>query len=109
MSESSYGVIRSIDEVTQSVAAILRSTQEMAGHSGEVSTAFDSIKEISNQNASSVEVLTYVNAEVTSATERIMARVLEMNEQSVLIDEQIGRYITMDTRAIDTHKKEANA
>jgi methyl-accepting chemotaxis protein len=104
MSESSYGVIRSIDEVTQSVATILRSTQEMAGHSGEVSTAFDSIKAISSQNASSVEVLTYVNAEVTSATERIVTGVREMNEQAVSIDEELGRYLIMDTRA-----KEAKA
>jgi methyl-accepting chemotaxis protein len=104
MSESSYGVIRSIDEVTQSVATILRSTQEMSGHSGEVSTAFDSIKAISSQNASSVEVLTYVNAEVTSATERIVTGVREMNEQAVSIDEELGRYLITDTRA-----KEAKA
>ncbi|HMC48131.1 MAG TPA: methyl-accepting chemotaxis protein, partial [Caballeronia sp.] len=62
MSDSSYAVIRSIQEITSSVAANLRSTQEMASHSGEVSSAFDSIATISSQNASSVEVLTYVNA-----------------------------------------------
>src|SRR5260370_30273331 len=62
MSENTFRVIRSIEEITRSVASNLAATTQMASHSGEVSSAFDSITSISSQNASSVEVLTYVNA-----------------------------------------------
>ena len=96
MSESSYAVIRSLEQITRSVGTNLRSTQEMASHSGEVSGAFDSIKQISLQNASSVEVLTYVNAEVTSAAQRILESVEEMNEQAGMIDGQLRRYKITD-------------
>jgi hypothetical protein len=64
-----------------------------------VSSAFDSIKAISNQNASSVEVLTYVNAEVTSAAQRILGSVEEMNQQASLIDGQLSRYTITDRNA----------
>ena len=92
MSDSSYLVIRSIEEITRSVAANLRSTQEMASHSGEVRTAFDSIKSIAVQNASSVEVLTYVNAEVKSVAQRILASVEELNDRVGGIDGQLDRF-----------------
>jgi len=99
MSDSSYAVIRSIEEITRSVSINLRSTQQMASHSGEVSSAFDSIKTISSQNASSVEVLTYVNAEVTSAAQRILSSVEEMNEQADSMDGQLKRYTITDTHS----------
>jgi methyl-accepting chemotaxis protein len=109
MSESSYAVIRSIEEITRSVADNLRSTQEMASHSGGVSSAFDAIKEISSQNASSVEVLTYVNAEVTSASERILASIEEMNGQADAIDAQLSRYTITDRHVTERQVEEARA
>ncbi len=92
MSQSSFAVIGSLEEITRSVAANLRSTQEMAAHSGEVSTAFDSIRAISSQNASSAEVLTYVNSEVASAVQQILSSVEVMYEQARLIDAGLHRY-----------------
>ena len=96
MSENTFAVIRSIEEITSSVAANLDATQQMAAHSGEVSSAFDAITSISSQNASSVEVLTYVNAEVTSAAQRILTSVEEVNERAAAIDGQLGRYTVTD-------------
>ncbi len=64
MSENTFRVIRSIEEIASSVAVTLKAAQQMAAHSDGVSQAFDAITAISSQNASSVEVLTYVNAEV---------------------------------------------
>jgi len=96
MSQNSFQVIRSIDEITRSVAANLAATQQMAAHSNEVSTAFEGIAGISGQNASSVEVLTYVNAEVTSAAERILSSVEEMNAQASAITGELGRYRIAD-------------
>jgi methyl-accepting chemotaxis protein len=104
MSESSLAVIRSLEDITQSVAANLRSTREMASHSGEVSSAFDSIKSISNQNASSVEVLTYVNAEVTSAAQQILKSVEELNEQSETLTGQLRRYKITDPTETQDHE-----
>ena len=97
MSENTFRVIRSIDEITRSVSANLAATTQMASHSGEVAEAFDAINAISSQNASSVEVLTYVNAEVTSAAQRILGSVEEMNERAAAIDGQLGRYTTTDS------------
>jgi methyl-accepting chemotaxis protein len=97
MSENTFRVIRSIEEITTSVAANLAATKQMASHSGEVSRAFDSITSISSQNASSVEVLTYVNAEVTSAAQRIVESVDEMSRRAAAIDAQLGRYTITDS------------
>jgi methyl-accepting chemotaxis protein len=97
MSENTFLVIRSIEEITTSVAANLAATTRMASQSGEVSSAFDAITAISSQNASSVEVLTYVNAEVTSAAQRIVESVEEMSRRAAAIDGQLGRYTITDT------------
>jgi methyl-accepting chemotaxis protein len=96
MSENTFSVIRSIEEITKSVGANLAATKQMASHSGEVSHAFDAITSISSQNASSVEVLTYVNAEITSAAERILVSVDEMNRRAAAIDGEFGRYTISD-------------
>ena len=98
MSENTFRVIRSIEEITKSVGANLAATKQMASHSGEVSHAFDAITSISSQNASSVEVLTYVNAEITSAAERILASVDEMNRRAAAIDGEFGRYTISDNQ-----------
>ena len=78
------------------VAARFAATKQMASHSGEVSHAFDAITAISSQNASSVEVLTYVNAEITSAAQNILASVDEMNRRAAAIDGEFGRYTISD-------------
>jgi methyl-accepting chemotaxis protein len=96
MSENSFRVIRSIQEITSSVGATLAATQQMASHSGEVSNAFDAITQVSSQNASSVEVLTYVNAEVSSAAQRMLDSVEEMGRRTAAIDGQLGRYTITD-------------
>ena len=96
MSQNSVSVIRAIDEITRSVADNLAATQQMAAHSNEVSTAFQGIAGISGQNASSVEVLTYVNAEVTSAVQRILSSVEEMNARATAITGELGRYRIAD-------------
>jgi methyl-accepting chemotaxis protein len=101
MSENTFRVIRSIEEITGSVAANLAATTQMASHSGEVSNAFDAITSISSQNASSVEVLTYVNAEVTSAAQRILESVEEMNQRAAAIDGQLGRYTITDRKVTE--------
>ncbi len=99
MSENTFRVIRSIEEITKSVGANLTATKQMASHSSEVSRAFDAITSISSQNASSVEVLTYVNAEITSAAERILGSVDEMNRRAAAIDGEFGRYTISDHHA----------
>ncbi len=96
MSENTFRVIRSIQEITTSVGANLAATKQMASHSSEVSHAFDAITSISSQNASSVEVLTYVNAEITSAAQRILESVDEMNRRAAAIDAEFGRYTISD-------------
>jgi len=103
MSQNSVSVIRALDEITRSVAANLAATQQMAGHSHEVSTAFEGIAGISGQNASSVEVLSYVNAEVTSASQRILSSVGEMNAQATAITGELGRF-----RIVDAANEETN-
>ena len=103
MSQNSVSVIRALDEITRSVATNLAATQQMAGHSHEVSTAFEGIAGISGQNASSVEVLSYVNAEVTSASQRILSSVGEMNAQATAITGELGRF-----RIVDAANEETN-
>ena len=103
MSQNSVSVIRALDEITRSVAANLAATQQMAGHSHEVSTAFEGIAGISGQNASSVEVLSYVNAEVTSASQRILSSVGEINAQATAITGELGRF-----RIVDAANEETN-
>ncbi len=102
MSENTFRVIRSIEEITKSVGVNLAATKQMASHSGEVSHAFDAIASISSQNASSVEVLTYVNAEITSAAQRILASVDEMNRRAAAIDAEFGRYTISDNHRQET-------
>ena len=92
MSANSYQVIRQIEEITKSVALNLKATQSMTRHSDDVSKAFSDISSISQQNASSVEVLTYVNKEVTDAAQRMLSSVDEMNDLVVHIDGNIGQY-----------------
>ncbi|MDP9025682.1 MAG: methyl-accepting chemotaxis protein [Candidatus Eremiobacteraeota bacterium] len=97
MSSNSYQVIRQIEEITKSVALNLKATQSMTRHSDDVSKAFSDISSISQQNASSVEVLTYVNKEVTDAAQRMVSSVDEMNDLVVQIDGNIGQYKVHDT------------
>ena len=98
MSDNAFRVIRSIEDITKSVGANLAATTQMASHSGEVSSAFEAITSISAQNASSVEVLTYVNDEVTSAAQRILSSVEEMNQRAAAIDGHLGRYTIKDRK-----------
>jgi methyl-accepting chemotaxis protein len=108
MSENSYQVIRSIDEITKSVGLNLNAAQQMSTHSGAVSSAFDGINAVSQQNASSVEVLTYVNAEVTAQAQRMLDSVDEMLRYTQAIDAQIARYRTSDAQT-DRAAKETTA
>lgn len=96
MSANSYQVIRSIEEITRSVALNLQSTQQMNAHSDQVDRAFAEIASISQQNASSVEVLTYVNKEVTDAAGRIVGSVEQMNEFAGRIDARLGQFKISD-------------
>ncbi len=96
MSENTFRVIRSIEEITSSVGATLTATKQMASHSGAVSNAFDAITRVSSQNASSVEVLTYVNAEVSSAAQRMLDSVEEMGTRAAAIGGQLDRYTITD-------------
>ena len=92
MSSNSYQVIRSIEEITRSVQLNVHSTQQMSLHSDEVNAAFRNIAEISQQNASSVEVLTYVNKEVTDAAQRMLTSVAQMNDVAALIDQRLAEF-----------------
>ncbi|MGZ3549536.1 MAG: methyl-accepting chemotaxis protein [Vulcanimicrobiaceae bacterium] len=92
MSSNSYQVIRSIEEITKSVQLNVVATQQMSTHSDEVNSAFGSIASISQANASSVEVLTYVNKEVTDAAQRILNSVLQMNEFAGRIDDRLAQF-----------------
>ncbi len=87
MSENTYRVIRSIEEITSSVAANLAATRRMAEHSGEVSGAFDAITSISAENAGSVEVLTYVGAEMASATQRMAESIAALKPTPAIMEE----------------------
>ena len=92
MSSNSYQVIRSIEEITRSVQLNVQATQQMSLHSDEVNAAFRSIEEISQQNASSVEVLTYVNKEVTDAAKRMLNSVTHMNDFAGRIDGRLAQF-----------------
>ena len=92
MSANSYQVIRSIEEITKSVALNMQATQQMTRQSDEVNKAFSDISSISQQNASSVEVLTYVNKEVTEAAQRMLTSVEQMNDLAGQIDSRLGQY-----------------
>jgi len=96
MSANSYQVIRSIEEITKSVGLNLQATQMMNAHSDQVDKAFSEIASISQQNASSVEVLTYVNKEVTDAAQRILGSVEQMNGFANRIDERLGQFKVSD-------------
>ena len=99
MSANSYQVIRSIEEITKSVSLNLQATQQMTRQSDDVNKAFSDISSISQQNASSVEVLTYVNKEVTDAAQRMLTSVEEMNELAGQIDTRLGQFKISDTRS----------
>jgi methyl-accepting chemotaxis protein len=92
MSANSYQVIRSIEEITKSVADNMSATQHMTRQSDEVNKAFSEIASISQQNASSVEVLTYVNKEVTDAATRMLASVEQMNDLAKKIDSRLREF-----------------
>ncbi len=97
MSSNSYQVIRSIEEITRSVPLNVQATQQMSGHSDEVNAAFRNIAEISQQNASSVEVLTYVNKEVTDAAQRMLTSVNQMNDFAGRIDTRLAQFKVNET------------
>ena len=97
MSANSYQVIRSIEEITKSVAINMTATQQMTKQSDEVNKAFSDIASISQQNASSVEVLTYVNKEVTDAAQRMLTSVEQMNDLARQIDTRLGEFKVNDT------------
>ena len=90
-------VIRSIEEIARSVQLNLNATQQMSAHSGEVNHAFANIAAISQQNASSVEVLTYVNKEVTDAAQRMLGSVTQMNDFAGRIDGRLAQFKVNDT------------
>ena len=92
MSSNSYQVIRSIEEITRSVQLNVNATQQMQNHSDEVNAAFRNIAEISQQNASSVEVLTIVNKEVTDAAQSMIGSVNQMNEYAGRIDSRLSQF-----------------
>ncbi|MEO9171401.1 MAG: methyl-accepting chemotaxis protein [Candidatus Baltobacteraceae bacterium] len=97
MSANSYQVIRQIEEITTSVGLNFKATQSMTRQSDDVSKAFSDISSISQQNASSVEVLTYVNKEVTDAAQRIVSSVDDVNDLVGQIDGHLGVYKVHDT------------
>jgi methyl-accepting chemotaxis protein len=104
MSANSYEVIRSIEEITRSVSVNMQATQSMTRQSDEVNKAFSDIASISQQNASSVEVLTYVNKEVTDAAQRMLTSVEQMNDLAKQIDTRLGEF-----KVNETGSEEVNA
>lgn len=92
MSANSQQVIRSIGEITKSVAQNLDATQSMRRQSAGVDQAFSDISSISQQNASSVEVLTYVSKEVTDASARMLESIEQVHSLAEHIDDQLGRF-----------------
>ncbi len=92
MSANSRQVIRSIGEITKSVAQNLDATQSMRRQSEGVNQAFSDISSISHQNASSVEVLTYVSKEVTDASQRMLGSIEQMHALAERIDEHLARF-----------------
>lgn len=96
MSANSYQVIRQIEEITKSVGLNLKATTSMTKQSDDVSKAFSDISSISQQNASSVEVLTYVNKEVTDAAQRMLESVDQMNDLAGKIDTRLAQFKVSD-------------
>ena len=92
MSQNSSDVIRSLEQITGSVAENLAATEQMSSHSNEVSGAFDAITRISEQNAASVEVLAYVNIEVASAAQRIADSVDQITRYVGEIDNRLAQF-----------------
>jgi methyl-accepting chemotaxis protein len=92
MSANSQQVIRSIGEITKSVAQNLDATQSMRRQSAGVDQAFSDISSISQQNASSVEVLSYVSKEVADASARMLKSIEQMHSLAEHIDDQLGRF-----------------
>jgi methyl-accepting chemotaxis protein len=92
MSANSQQVIRSIGEITNSVAQNLNATQSMRRQSEGVNQAFSDISSISQQNASSVEVLAYVSKEVTDASQRMLGSIEQMHALAERIDEHLTRF-----------------
>ena len=92
MSANSQLVIHSIGEITKSVALNLKATQSMARQSDGVNKAFSDISSISQKNASSVEVLTYVSKEVTEASNRMLGSIEQMHDLGGRIDSQLHRF-----------------
>ncbi|HTX60214.1 MAG TPA: hypothetical protein VMH02_11145, partial [Verrucomicrobiae bacterium] len=85
-----------IEEITKSVGVNMQATQSMTRQSDDVNKAFSDIASISQQNASSVEVLTYVNKEVTDAAQRMLTSVEQMNELAQRIDARLGEFKVND-------------
>lgn len=107
MSANSQQVIRSIGEITKSVAQNLDATQSMHRQSAGVDQAFSDISSISQQNASSVEVLTYVSKEVADASQRMLESIEQMHTLAEGIDEQLGRFKVSEngkSKEIPTHE-----
>lgn len=92
MSANSQLVIHSIGEITKSVALNLDATQSMTRQSEGVNQAFSDIASISQKNASSVEVLTYVSREVTDASQRMLASIEQMHALAERIDGHLGQF-----------------
>jgi methyl-accepting chemotaxis protein len=92
MSANSQLVIHSIGEITKSVALNLDATQSMTRQSDGVNQAFSDISSISQKNASSVEVLTYVNQEVSGASQRMLGSIEQMHALAERIDDHLGRF-----------------
>ncbi len=104
MSSNSYQVVRSIEEITRSVGLNLTATQSMNRHSDEVNRAFGDISSISHQNASSVEVLTYVNKEVSDAARRMLDSVGQMNDLAARIDDRLAHFKASDSGTEDVNE-----
>ncbi len=92
MSANSQLVIHSIGEITKSVALNLNAAQSMTRQSDGVNQAFSDISSISQKNASSVEVLTYVSREVTDASQRMLGSIEQMHALAERIDERLHRF-----------------
>jgi methyl-accepting chemotaxis protein len=108
MSENSYQVISSIDEIAKSVGHNLSAAQQMSTHSIAVSSAFDGIAAVSQANASSVEVLTYVNAEVSASAQRMLDSIHEMIRYTKAIETDLDRYRTSDSHGELASKEESH-
>jgi len=98
MSENSYEVIRSLERITKVVAENGEQLHAIAGRADEVSGAFSEIAQIAQKNAGSVEVISYVNAEISGAGKQILAsseRMKRLGEESAAM---LDRYTLTDLR-----------